>query len=93
VEADVWGRARGVQIASVVPGSHADQAGLSPGDHLVDANGRALGTPLDFEAVLLDLKAGDAVELGSEGQSGHLRLVTETLPTSRAPRVEILEDL
>ncbi len=93
VEADVWGRARGVQIASVVPGSPADQAGLSPGDHLVDANGRALGTPLDFEAVLLDLKAGDAVALGIEGQRGHLRLVTETLPTSRAPRVEVLEDL
>jgi serine protease Do len=93
VEADDWGRARGVLVASVVPGSPADQAGLSPGDHLVDANGRALGTPLDFEAVLLDLKAGDAVEVGIEGQRRHLRMVTETLPTSRAPRVEVLEDL
>ena len=93
VDADVWGRTRGVRIASVVPGSPADQAGLSPGDRLVDANGRKLGTPLDFEAVLLDLKAGDSVEVGVEGQRLHLRLVTETLPTSRAQRVEVLEDL
>ncbi len=93
VEADVWGRTRGVQIASVAPGSPADQAGLSPGDHLVVANGRTLGTPLDFEAVLLDLKAGDPVEMGIEGQQRPVRLVTETLPTSRAQRVEVLENL
>jgi serine protease Do len=93
VDADAWGRTRGVQIASVAPGSPADQAGLSPGDRLVEANGRPLGTPLDFEAVLLDAKAGDAVEVGIEGQRRPLRLVTETLPTSRAQRVEVLEDL
>ena len=93
VEADVWGRAHGVQIESVAQGSPADRAGLSTGDRLVDANGRALGTPLDFEAVLLDLKAGDPVEVGIEGQRRRFRLVTETLPTSRAQRVEVLEDL
>jgi S1-C subfamily serine protease len=66
---------------------------LSPGDRLVSANGRALGTPLDFEAVLLDAKAGDEVQLTVEGRRGSLRLVAETLPTSRAERVEILQDL
>jgi len=93
VDADVWGRRRGVQVMSVAPGSPADQAGLSPGDHLVKANGRHLGTPLDFEAVLLDAKAGDGVEVSIEGRRRPLRLVTETLPTSRAERVEILQDL
>lgn len=93
VDADVWGRTHGVQIASVAPGSPADRAGLSPGDHLVEANGRPLGTPLDFEAVLLDAKAGEAVEVALEGQRGRVRLVAETLPTSRAQRVEVLENL
>jgi len=93
VEADVWGHRRGVQIVSVAPGSPADEAGLSPGDRLVEVNGKPLGTPLDFEAVLLDAKAGDGVDVAIEGRRRPMSLVTETLPTSRAERVEILEDL
>ncbi len=93
VEADEWGRTRGVRVAAVAPGSPAARAGLSPGGHLLRANGRPLGAPLDFEAVLLDLRAGDPVELEVEGRQRAQRLVTETLPTSRAQRVEVLEDL
>jgi serine protease Do len=93
VEADEWGRTRGVRIASVAPGSPADQAGLSRGDRLVAANGRPLGTPLDFEAVLLDARVGDGVEVSRAGDRRPLRLVAESLPTARAERVEVLEDL
>ena len=80
-------------MASVAPGSPAADAGLEAGDQLTRANGRPLGTPLDLEAVLLDAKAGDRVELGLEGRRQTVSLVAETLPTSRAQRVEILEDL
>ncbi|MGD8360088.1 MAG: trypsin-like peptidase domain-containing protein [Gemmatimonadota bacterium] len=93
VAADVWGRTRGVQVASVAPGSPAAEAGLSKGDRLLEANDRALGTPLDFEAVLLDLRAGDPVRIRVDGRSQPVTLVTETLPTARAHRVEVLEDL
>ena len=93
VDADVWGRTRGVQVSSVVEGSPAAEAGLSVGDRLAEANGRPLGTPLDFEAVLLDLRAGEAVQVRVGGQRRVLTLVTETLPTARAQRVEVLEDL
>jgi serine protease Do len=93
VAADVWGRTRGVQVASVAPGSPAAEAGLSRGDRLLEANDRALGTPLDFEAVLLDLRAGDPVRIRVDGRSQPVTLVTETLPTARAHRVEVLEDL
>ncbi len=93
VDADAWGRTRGVQVTSVAPGSPADEAGLKPGDRLVEADGKALGTPLDFEAVLLDLRAGDPVEITVEGRRAPVTLVTETLPTARAHRVEVLEDL
>lgn len=93
VDADVWGRTRGVRIAQVVPGSPADEAGLEAGDRLVRANGRVLSTPLDLEAVLLDLRAGETVELEVEGRRRSFRFSTETLPTTRAERVEVLEDL
>ena len=93
VEADVWGRSHGVRVASVAPGSPADRAGLSAGDRLLSADGRPLGTPLDFEAVLLDAKAGDGVDVAVEGRRQPLGLITEALPTSRAERVEILQDL
>jgi S1-C subfamily serine protease len=93
VAADAWGKSRGVQVASVVPGSPGAEAGLSQGDRLAEANGKALGTPLDFEAVLLELRAGDPVQVGVEGRRRPLTLVTETLPTARAHRVEVLEDL
>jgi serine protease Do len=93
VEADVWGRTYGVQVSTVVEGSPAATAGLRVGDHLVAANGRPLGTPLDFEAVLLDLRAGEPVQVRVEGEDGTVTLVTETLPTARAHRVEVLEDL
>jgi serine protease Do len=93
VEADVWGRNRGVRVSSVASGSPADRAGLSTGDRLEEANGKPLGTPLDFEAVLLDLRAGDPLQVTVQGRRGNVRVETETLPTARAQRVEVLEDL
>jgi serine protease Do len=93
VETDVWRRTRGVRIESVAPGSPADQAGLSAGDHLEEANGRTLGSPLDLEAVLLDARVGDGVEVAVAGERNPTRMVAEALPTSRAERVEILRDL
>jgi serine protease Do len=93
VETDVWRRTRGVRIESVAPGSPAAQVGLSAGDRLEEANGRPLGSPLDFEAVLLDARVGDGVEVAVAGERDPTRLVAEALPTSRAERVEILRDL
>lgn len=93
VDADVWGRTHGVRVSLVAEGSPAAEAGLSVGDRLIEANGRPLGTPLDFEAVLLDLRAGDPIRIQVEGRGRAVELVTETLPTARAQRVEVLENL
>jgi len=93
VEGDAWGRTRGVRVSAVFPGSPGAESGLSEGAHLIQANGKHLGTPLDLEAVLLDLRAGDEVRLLVEGGRSPYRVVAETLPTSRAERVEALEDL
>jgi serine protease Do len=89
----VWGRPRGVEVLSVFPGSPAAEAGISVGDQLVEVNGTTMGSPLDLEAVLLDLRAGEEVTMVVEGRSRPYRLAAATLPTTRAERVEILEDL
>ncbi|MBW3535624.1 MAG: trypsin-like peptidase domain-containing protein [Gemmatimonadetes bacterium] len=93
VQADVWGRTRGVRVSRVVEGSPADRAGLSAGDRLLEAQGRRLMAPLDYEDVLLDVAAGEDVTLLVDGRRGPLRLRAEALPTMRAERVEALRDL
>ncbi len=93
VEADVWGRTRGVRVSRVVPGSPAARAGIEAGSRLLEAQGRRLTAPLDYEDVLLDLSAGDDVTLKVEGRARPVTLKAETLPTVRAQRVEALRDL
>jgi serine protease Do len=93
VEADDWGRTRGVRVASVAPGSPGDKAGVEVGDRLLTANGKALTTPLDFEAVLLDLRAGDPLQLTVDGRSRPLRMSAVALPSVTAERVTVLQDM
>ncbi len=93
VEADAFGRTRGVRVARAPEGSPGARAGLGVGDRLVRVNDRRLTTPLDFEAVLLDLRPGDPVHLEVEGRSAPLSLVAEDSPVLRAERVTILRDL
>ena len=92
IEADPFGRSRGVRVGRVAPGSPADIAGLRSGLHLLEAGGRSLSAPLDFQDLLLDLRAGDAVTFVSEGEPS-VRVRTEALPSVQAQRIRILEDL
>jgi serine protease Do len=92
VEADAWGRTRGVRVATVANGSPADAA-IEAGDRLMSANGRALAAPLDFESVLLDLSAGDELEITIEGQPRPIRIRAEALPSTTAERVTVLENI
>ncbi len=93
VEADEWGRTRGVQIVSVAPGSPAARAGLRAGARVTRLNGSNLAGPLDFQAALLDLGAGEAADLVLEGRSDPVRLVAESLPSRAAARVTVLAEL
>ncbi len=92
-EADGFGRTRGVRVARVSSGSPADRAGIREGDRLTGANGRRLRTPLDFEAFLLDLRAGDSVSLTADDRPGEIRMTAEDLPSLRAERIRVFEDL
>ena len=93
VEADAWGRTRGVRISRVAPGSPGDRATLEPGDRLLRANGRALTGPLDFEGALLELRSGDRLEILVDGRSQSIFLEAEQFPSITAERVTVLRDL
>lgn len=93
VEADAWGRTRGVRVSRVAEGSPADEAALEVGDVLLRANGRPLSGPLDWEGVLLDLRAEDEVELDVQGQSRVIGLNAEPFPSTTAARVTLFRDI
>jgi serine protease Do len=93
VEADAWGRTRGVRIASVAPGSPADRASLRTGDRLLSANRKPLAGPLDFQGALLDLRAGDRLALEVEGQRRAIEIEAVAFPSTTATRVRVLEGI
>ncbi|MDH3224048.1 MAG: trypsin-like peptidase domain-containing protein, partial [Gemmatimonadota bacterium] len=92
VEADAFGRSRGVRVARTSPGSPAASAGIRAGARLLTAADRRLATPLDYEAVMLDLRAGDRIEVGVEGMDP-LILVAAPLPSAAADRIELLDEI
>lgn len=92
-EADLWGRRRGVRASRVAAGSPAAQAGIQVGDMLIGANGRALTGPLDWEGVLLDLRAGDSVALEVQGRRAPVTLSAVAFPSVTASRVTLFRDI
>ena len=93
VAADDWGRTRGVRVSRVASGSPADEAALELGDVLLRADGRALAGPLDWEGVLLDLRAGDPLTIDVEGQPRPLALEAVPFPSITASRVTLFRDI
>lgn len=88
-----FGRSREVRIAAIAPGSPADSAGLEPGMLVRSANGRAIRTPLDWEAAMLEVRVGHTVSL-RVGQNGErvVLLQPADLPSLVAERVNALEE-
>ncbi len=70
----------GVGIQQVIQGTPADQAGLNPGDVILQMNGKSYSDPSTLMDAVGKLKAGDKVTLQIWDQStGSRRLVTVTL--------------
>ncbi len=85
----------GLVISQVAPGGPASRAGLSSGEVLLKANGRALRNYLDWDAVKLDLDVGDSVALTVRNgtRTEQLRVVAGDLPTATAQKIHILKDV
>jgi serine protease Do len=87
--------AAGVVIESVVAGSPAARAGLQPGDRLLRSRGRTLRNVYDWEAELLELRAGESVPLVVRRGSRELTIDVSVadLPEVSAPKVAVLREL
>jgi S1-C subfamily serine protease len=74
------------EIATVRQGSSGDQAGLSPGDAIVEINNRAITGTNAISAAIHGLHAGDRVVMQiSHGSSLFTTVVTLAAPPSTSP--------
>jgi serine protease Do len=94
-EPNRWGRSRQVRVASVAPGSPGAAAGVQPGMLVVSVAGRAVASPLDWEARLLDARLGESIDLvvAHDGRQRTIRVGTADLPSLAAERVRALDEL
>ncbi len=61
--ARVYGIPTGVPVVSVVPGGPADQAGIRPGDIIIQAEGQRVETASQLVEVIRSKRPGDKLEL------------------------------
>ena len=87
--------AGGVPVSAVVPGSPAAQAGIQPGDVLVQSRDRPIHSAYDWEAERLDLRVGDQVPLllRRNGREMKVAVKVADLPEVNAPKVTVLREI
>ena len=85
----------GVTVAAVAPGSPAARAQIQPGDRLLRAGTRELRNPFDWQAVVLDLRVGQALPLTVRRGTREftVTLTVADLPEVTAEKVEVLREL
>jgi len=90
-----WKQTGGLAVTGVAADAPAARAGLRSGDVLVSAEGHAIRTFLDWEAVKLDVGPGDtlAVTYRRDGRDRLARVAVSDLPSSVAERVSTLGNI
>jgi serine protease Do len=91
----IGGSSSGVVVASIVPGSPADRAGIRPGDVILRSQNRALHNPYDWYAELLELRVGesDSMVVRRGGREIPISVAVVDLPDVSAPRVTVLREI
>ncbi len=85
----------GFAVASVIPRSPAEVAGIRAGDQLIQSRGRALRNSFDWEAELLDMRVGEQVPLvlRRNGRDVTVTVTVSDLPEVTAPKIAVLREL
>jgi serine protease Do len=85
----------GVVVATVVPGSPADRAGIRAGDVIVRSQNRVLHNPYDWYAELLELQVGqsDSIVVRRGSREIPVNVGVVDLPDVNAPRVTVLREI
>ena len=85
----------GVMVLTVVPGSPAAKAGIRAGDVIVKSRARTLRNPYDWDAELLELRAGEklTVIVRRDARDMPITLTVADLPEISAPKVQVLREL
>lgn len=91
----VGGSNAGVVVASVVPGSPAERAGIRAGDVLVRSRNRTLHNAYDWYAELLELRVGenDSIVVKRGSREMPVSVAVVDLPDVNAPRVTVLREI
>ncbi len=86
---------KGFTVQTVVPGSPAAKAGIRSGDLIVKSRARQLRNAYDWDAELLELRAGEklTVIVRREGRDMPITLTVADLPEVSAPKVQVLREL
>jgi len=86
---DRFGRTQHIEVATVADGSPAARAGLRTGMVIDSVQGRAVHSPLDWEARLLDARVGETLNIvATQGSARRaFRVATSDLPSLTAQRV------
>ena len=74
----------GAAIAGVVPGSAAEQAGVSQGDTITSVAGHAITSPTGIASVLHNYHPGNKVSISWTDQTGQSHTATVTLGSGPA---------
>ncbi|RCK79161.1 MAG: HtrA protease/chaperone protein [Candidatus Ozemobacter sibiricus] len=79
----------GVLITEVVPESSADQAGLVPGDVLLQVGDRVIRAPSDVEDAMSRARVGDAVQvkIRRKGKVGEATMILREMAARRPNRL------
>jgi serine protease Do len=85
----------GAVVARVVGGSPAASAGIEPGDIVTQLGQRTINNPYDWDAALLDLRAGETarITLKRGNRSMTLSVPVKDLPDVAASKVQVLKEL
>ena len=86
---------KGFTVQTVVPGSPAAKAGIRAGDLIVKSRARQLRNAYDWDAELLELRAGEklTVIVRRDGRDMPITLTVADLPEISAPKVQVLREL